>query len=144
MRNDPTMIISLISRIREKANRLLAAELSKHGIKGVAPVHGDLIVALLIHGELTMKEIADILDRKKSTVTTLVEKLISLGYATKRQDEMDGRSWRISLTDDGKALQDKLIDISNTLMSKVYQDIPDTDRKEVTRILGGINNNLET
>jgi len=57
---------------------------------------------------------------------------------------MDGRSWRISLTDEGKALQDKLIDISNTLMSKVYQGIPDTDRQEVTRILGGINNNLET
>lgn len=134
------MLISLISRIRDKANRFIAAELTRRGLKGLAPVHGDLLVALLIHGELTMKEIAEILDRKKSTVTTLVEKLISLGYAAKRQDERDGRSWRISLTPTGKALQNDLIDISEKLMEKVYRGVPEADRREVTRILNGINN----
>ncbi|WP_092213866.1 MarR family winged helix-turn-helix transcriptional regulator [Desulfoluna spongiiphila] len=143
MRNDPSMLISLISRIRDKANRFITAELSQHGIKGLAPVHGDLLVALLIHSELTMKEIADILDRKKSTVTTLVDKLITLGYASKRQDEMDGRSWRIFLTPAGKALQGDLIDISEKLMEKIYRGVPEADRREVTRILNGINTHWE-
>jgi DNA-binding MarR family transcriptional regulator len=83
------------------------------------PIHGDILLALFQHGDPTMKELADIVDRKKSTVTTLVEKLLSLGYAVKNQDMNDSRVFRISLTDKGRELKDRLIEISSHLLNRV-------------------------
>ena len=73
---DTNMIVSLISRIREKANRYIESELSARGLSGLKPIHGDLLLALFRHEEPTMKELTELVDRRKSTVTTLVEKLV--------------------------------------------------------------------
>jgi DNA-binding MarR family transcriptional regulator len=134
-------IISLIARIREKAHRFIMNELKGHGLVGLAPVHGDVLMALFFHNELTMKQIADIVDRKKSTVTTLVEKLVRLGYAKKVKDPEDHRSFRISLTRKGRGLKDRLIDISMKLQLKVYKDMPMRERRQLVKSLRTINDN---
>jgi hypothetical protein len=38
--------LSLISRIREKANKFIVRELENHGIKGIVPSHGEILVLL--------------------------------------------------------------------------------------------------
>lgn len=76
--------------------------MKRRGIKGILPVHGDILYALMIHGELSMTQIAELVDRKKSTVTTLVDKLIHLGYIEKKRDLGDNRVYLISLTDKGR------------------------------------------
>lgn len=133
------IVISLIARIREKAHQFITDELKRHGINGLAPVHGDVLVALFFHNELTMKQIAEIVDRKKSTVTTLVEKLVRLGYAEKTQDPEDNRSFRISLTKKGRGLKESLVDISNQLQLKVYKGMPMAERKQLVKSLKAIN-----
>ena len=135
----PDMIVALIARIREKANRFIAAELERHGLEGLKPIHGDILLALFRYDAPTMKELAELVDRKKSTVTTLVEKLVRLGYAVKRQDEADCRAYRISLTEEGRALRQPLIDISDRLMRKVYKQMPAAERKRLVRGLTKIN-----
>jgi len=134
------IIISLISRVRDKANRFIMTELSRHGLDELAPVHGDILVALYQHGDPTMKELAQIVDRKKSTVTTLVDKLIRLGYADKIQDAEDMRSYRISLTEEGKALKPILLQIADRLIEKVYKDMPRDERRQLVKSLNKINN----
>ena len=136
---EPDIIISLISRIREKANRFIAADLTRHGLTGLKPIHGDILLALFQHGNPTMKELADIVDRRKSTVTTLVDKLARLGYALKAQDADDNRVFRISLTKKGQGLKDSLIDISNRLIEKVYKNMPSETRKQMVNHLRQIN-----
>jgi DNA-binding MarR family transcriptional regulator len=139
MTYEPDIIISLISRIREKANRFILAELTRHGLKDLKPIHGDILLALFHYGNPTMKELADIVDRKKSTVTTLVDKLVRLEYAIKVQDANDYRVFRISLTQKGRGLKDSLIDISSQLISKVYKDMPKEKRQELVKNLKLIN-----
>ena len=78
MFKETELIISTISQIRDKANRFLFEELNNHNIKGVIPIHGDILYLLFSNGELSMKDIAQLVDRKKSTVTSLVDKLIKL------------------------------------------------------------------
>ncbi len=141
MNFETDIIISLIARIREKANRFIVEELKRHNLKGLAPVHGDVLVALFSHEELTMKQIADIIDRRKSTVTTLVEKLIMLGYVQKKQDAQDNRYFKVSLTSKGRKTRDKLIDISNKLLSMVYKDMPVAKQKQLVKGLKQINDN---
>lgn len=133
------IIISLISRVREKANRFIVSELSQHSLGELAPVHGDILLALFRHKNPTMKELADIVDRKKSTVTTLVDKLVRLGYADKVQDETDMRSYRISLTQEGRNLKDSLIQIADKLIKKVYKDMPVEERRQLVKSLKKIN-----
>ncbi len=135
------IIVSLISRIREKTNRFISMELSARGLDGLKPIHGDLLLALFRHNCPTMKELADIVDRKKSTVTTLVAKLVQLGYVRKTQDENDFRSFRISLTPKGMALKPHLIEISGRLLDKVYKDMPEEERDRMVKGLNRINRN---
>lgn len=141
MDNETDIIISLLSRIREKANRLITEELSAHGLSGLKPIHGDLLLALFTCDLPTMKELADLVDRKKSTVTTLVDKLALLGFAIKTQDSLDSRIFRVSLTPKGKALKPDLIDISQKLIARVYKDMPVDERKQLVRSLSQINSN---
>jgi DNA-binding MarR family transcriptional regulator len=88
-----------------------------------------------------MKALADQVDRKKSTVTTLVDKLVHLGFAAKTRDDQDSRVFRVSLTPKGKALKPDLIDISRKLIARVYKDMPKEERKQVVRLLTRINDN---
>ena len=139
MNFETDIIISLISRIREKSNRFISAELSNRGLQGLKPIHGDLLLALFITDRPTMMELADRVDRKKSTVTTLVDKLVHLGFAVKTRDNEDSRIFRVSLTPEGQALKPHLIDISRKLIARVYKDTPKEERKQVVRILKQIN-----
>lgn len=134
-------IISLLSRIREKANRLITEELSARGLRGLKPIHGDLLLALFTCDRPTMKDLADRVDRKKSTITTLVDKLVRLGYAAKERDSMDSRVFRISLTPEGEALKPHLIAISQTLIARVYKDMAMADGAQLIRSLNRINTN---
>jgi len=135
MKYEVDLIIYIISRIREKANRFILDELKSHGLHDLAPIHGEILLVLFSQGELSMKQIAELIDRKKSTVTTLVEKLIKLGYAQKETDVYDNRSFLISLTDKGYNLREVLIEISNKLLDKVYKDIPLQERKQLVKSL---------
>ena len=141
MNLETDIIISLISRLREKSSRFITSELSWLGLGDLKPIHGDILLSLFQHGDPTMKELADIVDRKKSTVTTLVEKLLSLGYAVKNQDMNDSRVFRISLTDKGRGLKDRLIEISANLLNRVYKNMPEEERKQVVKSLKKINDN---
>ena len=139
MNLETDIIISLISRIREKANRFITTELSAHGLIGLKPIHGDLLLALFQYDRPTMKALAEIVDRKKSTVTTLVNKLVQLGYVQKAQDETDFRMFRISLTRKGRALKPHLLEISHALIAKVYNNIPEKEQRNIVKSLTKIN-----
>jgi len=136
-------IIALISRIQNKANQFIISELKRHGISGLVPVHGDILVALFFHKRVTMQELATLVDRKKSTITTLVEKLIQLGYVQKQKDDNDNRYFIISLTDKGKSLKLPLMEISMDLINGIYQEMPIVERVQLVKKLSKINNNLK-
>lgn len=135
-------IISLISRIRESANKFIILEMDKWGVKGLVPSHGDILVALLKAEKLTMKELAEKIDKDKSTVTALVDKLIKLGYVEKSRDVEDNRVVFVTLTKSGKELKPMFGSISKELISIVYKDIPQNEREEVNNILTKIKNNF--
>ena len=52
-----TKTIFLISKIREKANKFILADLAQHGITKLAPSHGDILACLYQRERVTMKEI---------------------------------------------------------------------------------------
>ena len=51
-----TKTIFLISKIREKANKFILADLAQHGITKLAPSHGDILACLYQRERVTMKD----------------------------------------------------------------------------------------
>ena len=134
-----TKTIFLISKIREKANKFILADLAQHGITKLAPSHGDILACLYQRERVTMKEISDSIHRTKPTVTVLVNKLTELGLVKKLQAAEDSR---VIYVEQGKALQKLFEKISADLVQKVFQNMEQEEMKKLEISLQKILDNL--
>jgi len=135
-------VISLISKIRAKSNKLIMREMARRNIKGLVTSHGDILFALFQKRTLTMKEIADKIEKDKSTVTVLINKLIAHGYVQKEKDAFDSRIILVALSDKGKKLKTDFDDISQKLLSVVYQGISEEEKKMLAAVLQKMDHNF--
>lgn len=133
-------LIALIARILNDANQFLLYELKQHGIEGLAPSHGDILVTLYRHETITM-ELAERIQRDKSTVTVLVEKLVKAGYVQKSKDYTDRRITNICLTEKGKALNPIFQEVSKKLIDTAYQGFSEFEREILIRLLERVHQN---
>ncbi|MGZ6292408.1 MAG: MarR family winged helix-turn-helix transcriptional regulator [Syntrophales bacterium] len=135
-------IIFLIGRIQYKANRFLSREMKARGIKGLAPSHGEILGYLMAREPLPMSEIGRIIDKDKSTITALVNKLIKLGYVEKGRDPADSRISLIALTRRGMELKPDFLLIAQKLRAHSYRGISDNERETLVSLLNKLNANL--
>ncbi|MBU5441071.1 MarR family transcriptional regulator [Paenibacillus sp. MSJ-34] len=135
-------VISFISKIREKVNRFIVSEMAKRGIEGIAASHGDIIYALFKTPRLTMADISRRINKDKSTVTALVDKLVRLGYVTKERDVEDTRVVYVALTDKGKELQPIFESVSKELLDLFYLGISEKEKENLLHILKKIYDNF--
>lgn len=135
-------IINLIARIREKANRYIVQALHDHGLGELSPSHGDILIALFRNHSLPMKDIARIIDRDKSTVTPLVNKLLTKGYIKKEMDEHDSRVFNISITPKGLELKPLFMQISKKMINAAWADFSPEEKNTTMSFLNRLNQNL--
>lgn len=129
-------IVGLIANIREKAHRFIIQELRAHNIEGLVPSHG-AILAQLYHQEerIPMAELAKRIDRDKSTVTILVDKLVAVGYVQKVKDPNDKRMTYIVLTEQGQAIKPVILAISRKMLTQLYAGFSDLEKEILVRLL---------
>lgn len=139
---NPRDVISLMSKIRGRVNRLIISEMLKRGVDGIVTSHGDIIHALFNRPRLTMAEIAAKIGRDKSTVTALVGKLVRLGYVTKERDTEDTRVVYVALTEKGRALKPMFEEISDGILDLFYTGVSEEEKEELNRILNKIYKNF--
>lgn len=141
-KTDEQRIISIIGRIRRFANELILKELANKGIKGLSPSHGDIIAMLAEGDPVSMKAISDRIDRRKNTVTALVDKLIRLGYVRRQRCETDGRQSLVMLTEKGKQLIPDFREISSILIDRAYRGFSPSEKTMLTDLLSRVLHNL--
>jgi DNA-binding MarR family transcriptional regulator len=134
-------VIALIARNRQGAHRFIIGELARRGIGGLAPSHGAILSTLYEHGPLSMQQIADRIDRDKSTVTALVRRLVKHGYVRKRRETADGLKSIVELTGRGRALKPDFDDISRKLIRRAFDGFSRVERERLVRGLGRMLNN---
>ncbi|GAA0380720.1 MarR family winged helix-turn-helix transcriptional regulator [Paenibacillus motobuensis] len=135
-------IVSLISKIREKVNRFIVSEMEKNGIDTIGTSHGDIIYALFTTPRMTMAEISHKINKDKSTVTALVEKLVQLGYVTKERSQEDARVVHVALTPKGGELEHIFESISHKMLDVFYSNISDQEKEDLLQVLSKIYNNF--
>lgn len=135
--------INLISRIREASNFFIVSQLEKLGMKGIVPSHGDIIVTLIKYGELTMTEIADKINKDRSTVTTLVKKLNKIGFTATKKNKGDQRSNFVFLTPKGKELEEGFNHISEKIYEVQFKGITEEEKEIFRNVLIKIYDNFK-
>jgi len=134
--------INLISRIRELSGAVIISELEKLGVEGMVPSHGDIIVTLMKHKELTMTEIAEKINRDRSTVTTLIKKLNKVGFTATKKNESDQRSNLVFLTSKGKELEEGFNEISEKLYFIQFEGVKEEEKEIFRSVLIKMYNNF--
>ncbi|CAM4441017.1 MarR family winged helix-turn-helix transcriptional regulator [Paenibacillus typhae] len=132
---DENKILAVIGRIHRRGNRFIERELKKHHIHGIAPSHGDILYQLFIREDMTMNQLSSSIDKDKSTITALVDKLVRLEYVNREQDQTDGRIFRLSLTAKGRELQPVFEEVSAALLAAVYEGFDPEEKQQLLGLL---------
>lgn len=134
--------VSRISRTRAAANAFLQARLAQLGLGGLATSHGEILTALLARGEMQMGQLAGCIGRDPSTATALVKKLAALGYLQTRTAPHSRRAVLVSLTPQGRALEEAFSSISQQLQESYRAGIDEGELAVFRRVLSQIEENL--
>ncbi len=92
------------------------------------------------HETLTLKEMGEYLYLDSGTLTPLLKALEKKGFIIRHRSEKDERSLVVSLTEEGKQLKDKAVNIPAQIGACIPLDRKDA--KDLYRILHKLLNNL--
>jgi DNA-binding MarR family transcriptional regulator len=78
------------------------------------------MLALWEKDNITVKDLGKRLYLDSGTLTPLLKKLESKGYVSRKRSDKDERTVNILLTDNGKKLKSKAVDIPHNLLCSIY------------------------
>lgn len=86
-------------------------------------------------GELTIKQVAELLGRSVSATSRLLDQLVVRGMITRREDERDRRAKRVAITERGRALIATLEQRRADAQIAVMEYLSAEERAEVRRAM---------
>ena len=97
----------------------------------------------LTHGALTMGKIAQELYIKLPTASSLVDRLIEVGYVKRISDKLDRRITKIDLTEKGKQILTSAMKIKMKKMEFILNKLSTSEKKSLMSIIKNLHNKLE-
>lgn len=121
--------------------RLLMSTFSEERIH---PAQAGCLQALAHRDGMSQSDLAEMLHVSRPSVTTMLQRMEGAGVIERRPDEADSRITRVYLTVAGRELADRMragfVDMLNVSMGSM----PDADKREFTRILGTLNDHVDS
>ncbi|WP_315602111.1 MarR family winged helix-turn-helix transcriptional regulator [Treponema socranskii] len=142
MQTDIRQSMSLVSRIHSAAADFLIKRLAEKGLPDFASSHGFILFQLAAKDALTMKELAEKINRDKSTATVLVRKLERDGFVKTVSAPEDARRKFVSLTRKGKRYNDVTAELAKDLLKIFYKGFSETEKKNAFAYLSRIAENF--
>lgn len=134
--------ISKVSHIHSITADFLSKKLTEKGFTAFASSHGNILFQLNKTPKIKMGELAEKINRDKSTTTVLVRKLISLGLVQEEGDEKDKRNKYISLTKKGSEYNQMTSELSKELLQTFYKDFSEDEKIQFCEFLQRIEKNF--
>ena len=134
--------ISLLSNIHTITADFLIERLKERGFPDFASSHGNILFQLSVNDKMTMGDLAEKINRDKSTTTVLVRKLESEGFITGEPDPADKRSRIIFLTEKGKQFNSIAQELSKELLDTFYKGFTEDEKNIFLGFLLKIKNNF--
>ncbi len=139
-------VIATIANIHNSANKLIIEELKNYNLEGLAPSHGDILIVLYNNEEgVPMNKITASINKDKSTVTALINKLVKMELIEKFKHETDSRSTMVKLTQKGLETKPIIIEkISKRLLDKTYAGFSDDEKELLCSLLERVKTNFNS
>jgi DNA-binding MarR family transcriptional regulator len=103
-----------------------------------------LLMFLWFEDNRTQKELAELCQKDKATMTRLIEGLARRNYLIKSIDPLDHRSRRIKLTEKGREVRHILMPMATEVMNRSRKGLTDKELILLKKLLRRIFENLET
>jgi MarR family transcriptional regulator, organic hydroperoxide resistance regulator len=132
----------IITNIRQRLFKFLESELAKENIRGIAPSYGDILFVLDQKGTLTMQEVARHTIKDKSTISSVINKLVSGGFIVKERGAHDGRYTNLTLTAKAKKLRPLLFGISRKMNDTLFKGLSEKEKTMLFKLMGKVYQNL--
>lgn len=142
MKKEVDNSISKFSHIHSITADFLAKKLQEKGLPEFVSSHGNILFQLSVQEKMKMGELAEKINRDKSTTTVLVRKLEKDGLIQIEADVLDKRNRYISLTEKGKEYNNLTRDLSKELQDTFYQGFSDKEKEQLYKFLTRIEKNF--
>lgn len=100
-----------------------------------------ILVALTKHNDLTLSELADILEVQPPTITKMVQRLESSDIVRREACKSDNRSSSICLTNKGKTLQAKMEKIWRQVEKEFFGSLTQSEKTSFQALLQKVRSN---
>jgi DNA-binding MarR family transcriptional regulator len=116
----------LIAKIHQLSGRIFTKLLKKHEIE-INPAQGRIMFVLWRNDKITIQELANKTSLSKTSLTSMLDRLESMGYIKRIPSFEDRRKIFIELTEKDRALQEKYVQVSKEMIDIFYRDFSEND-----------------
>ena len=135
--------VFLLGSAQRRLQQWMAAEQERSAAQGQrspSPVQGGLLFILARQDGVTMGEIAQQLDLAPSAVSGLVQRMQSMGWLTRQACELDARTQRVWLSEEGRAQIPALRKALGRINERLAQSFSEAELQTVARWLEHVQN----
>lgn len=135
----------LVSRFLDKYNSLIEDSFKNTEFKGIGASHFAILMGIILsdNRKLCMKDIASFINKDKSTVTQLVNKLIKYDLIQKKYCESDKRKCYVTLTEKGLENEQLFMDTYKRSEFRKNDNITEEEKDILRRLINKLIYNLE-
>ncbi len=138
----------LISQVHQLSGRVFARKLRDYGLDAINPAQGRILFALWKGDGIPIRELASRTKLRKSTLTSMLDRLEQDGLITRKPSPDDRRVILISLAQDHEIIRDLFLQVSHEMIGIFYTgfssgEIRDFEEK-LKRILANLQDCDET
>ena len=131
----------LMAKIRQVAGRIFERILNEYGIE-INSAQGRIMFALWQQDNISINELAQKTQLKKSTMTSMLDRLEKMGYIRRRRSKQDRRKILIKRTNKDRNLEKEYVKLSQEHTKLFYrgfsEDQIDRFEKDLKRILNNL------
>lgn len=131
----------IIRKAQSVMHQRLFMNFRKAGLE-VSPEQWGIMLMLMKNDGIKQNEIAEWVGRNDSSITRIIDNLSQKGYVERRPHENDRRVNLIYLTEEGKSLQQKLIEAAAQTQKEARESIDAGELEICRKVLYQIINNL--
>lgn len=130
-----------MAKIRQVGGRISERILKKHDVE-LNSAQGRIMFALWQKDGVSINELAKKTQLKKSTLTSMLDRLERMGYIRRQRSKKDRRKILIKRTEKDRTMEKKYVEVSEEMTRLFYKGFSksETDRfeKDLERILNNL------
>ena len=132
----------LVAKIHQISGRIFAKKLKKHNINEINPAQGRILFVLWKNDGIPISQLSEKTLLKKSTLTSMLDRLEDMGYIIRIPSKNDRRKIIIKRTEKDRSFQILYMQISREMNDLFYQGFTEKEIDQLESSLEKILDNL--